>query len=205
MKNQEQIISTVQSILDNMSSADLVKALDNLQCSQGPFSADYLIGKDYFTQEVVDFCQSIDFAQENSDAYCLAIQHIAESIQANPKDYYLDQDEIDNFTEEDYAELAESDGWVWVAYEHLLMKIFQEVANDMEGEEEAKRLEQHWMSLPSSQWTKETMLDFIYDQNSYSHDGEESITHAMEELLAFADLQDEQRELFRQVYRDIYA
>ena len=61
------------------------------------------------------------------------------------------------------------------------------------------------MSLPSSQWTKETMLDFIYDQNSYSHDGEESITHAMEELLAFADLQDEQRELFREVYRGIYA
>lgn len=205
MKNQEQIITQVQSILDNMSTEDLVKALDNLQCSQGPFSTDYLIGKGYFTEEAAEFCRSNDFAQENSDAYCLAIENIAEAIQANPADHYLDQDEIDNFTEDDYREMAESDGWVWTAYEHFLMKLVQEVSNDLQEEEEAKRLEQHWMALPSSQWTKETMVDFIYGQNSYSHDGEESITHAMEELLKFADLQGEQQEIFREVYRGIYA
>lgn len=205
MNNSDKIIATVQDVLDRMSTEDLVKALDRLQCSMGPWSTDHLISEGYFTEEVADFCQSIDLAAENSDAYCLAIEHIAEGIKANPGAYYLDQDEIDNFEECDYRDLAESDGWVWTAYEHLVMKIFQEVMEDMEAEEEAKRFEQHWMSLPSSQWTRETMIEFIYDQNSYSHDGEESITHAMEELLKFADLTNEQADLFREVYRGIYC
>jgi hypothetical protein len=133
MKNQEQIIAQVLEILDNLSSEDITTGIRCLECSQGPFSTDYLIRKGYFTQEVADFCLSIDFAQENTDAYCLYIEDTIDEIKANPKDWHLDDEEIASFEDQDYAELAEADGWVFTAYEHLLMKIFQEVKNDLEA------------------------------------------------------------------------
>jgi hypothetical protein len=132
MKNQEQIIAQVQSILDNMSTTDVATGINSLQCSQGPWNSDYLIRKGYFTQEVVDFCESIDLAQENADAYCLHIEDKIESIKDNPEDWYLTAEEVAEFTDQDFYEHAECDGWDWIAYQNLVAKIFQEVKNDLE-------------------------------------------------------------------------
>ena len=132
MKNQEQIIAQVQETLDQFTAEQLVQALDYLQSSQGPWSSSHLVKQGYFTQEVVELCESLELANEYADPYCLAIEHIIDQIKANPSDYYLDEEEIASFTDEDYRDLAESDGWVWIAYQNLIAKIYQEVSNDLE-------------------------------------------------------------------------
>jgi hypothetical protein len=133
MKNQEQIIAQVQETLDQFTAEQLVQALDGLQSSQGPWSVSYLVKQGYFTEEVVDLCESLELAAEYADPYCLAIEHIIDEIKANPKAHYLDDKEIATFTDEDYRDLAEADGWVWTAYEHLIAKIYLEVSNDLEA------------------------------------------------------------------------